>query len=798
MKKKLFLVFIFIFSFLLSNLSLADDNNSNQNTIIANIIIKGNERVSNDTVLTYANISKGDIITSKLVQDVIKRLYETKYFDDISVTQSFNDLIITLIEKPIVSNITITDNAIIEDDDIIEALDNVGISRTQPYDKNIFDKIEQELIRLYFDRGRYNASIKTKVKNLERNRVSLELIIKEGDASTIQEINIVGNKAFDNKRILGIMELGTKYFFEFWSSKDTYSSSILRSDISKIENYYYDRGYIRFRVISNQVNLSNNNKDIIITINVEEGDKYEFGDIKLFGNSVLPKNDVINNISSIILPRQTFSRTKLKQSEEVISYMLGGIGFAFPEIQSIPIIDDATQIVDVEFRIDPGQKSTVRRINIIGNDNTNDEVYRRELRQFESSLHNNALIERSKIRLQRLKFVEKVEIEKTRVSNSNDLVDVTFRIKERKAGEFKVSAGWSDTDGAIFDINLQQDNFLGIGQNVGLKASKSTVNTSLQFLLTDPFYTADGISKTVNARISQTDVSGTSTSSYLSDVFGGGVLYNIPISETSTMGFGYDIDYTSFTTTLYSPIIVTHHIADHGDASFGVTLQASYVSDTRNRTLFAETGFLSSLTGEVFIGLEGASHASLMYRTESNKPYNLTTFGFDWPTVFQAKTTIGLGVGLAGATSLPFYNKYFAGGNTTVRGFKGSSLGPLTYNAPRTDPLPCAAKAVPNKFMECDAVGGDFLTAAQFNWIFSPPAFLGEETRGLRGTLFVDIGQVFEKVNNFEYNELRASYGIEFNVLTPIGGVTVGFVDTLKTKDGDDTQPVVFQLGGNF
>ena len=798
MKKKLFLVFIFIFSFLLSNLSLADDNNSNQNTIIANIIIKGNERVSNDTVLTYANISKGDIITPKLVQDVIKRLYETKYFDDISVTQSFNDLIITLIEKPIVSNITITDNAIIEDDDIIEALDNVGISRTQPYDKNIFDKIEQELIRLYFDRGRYNASIKTKVKNLERNRVSLELIIKEGDASTIQEINIVGNKAFDNKRILGIMELGTKYFFEFWSSKDTYSSSILRSDISKIENYYYDRGYIRFRVISNQVNLSNNNKDIIITINVEEGDKYEFGDIKLFGNSVLPKNDVINNISSIILPRQTFSRTKLKQSEEVISYMLGGIGFAFPEIQSIPIIDDATQIVDVEFRIDPGQKSTVRRINIIGNDNTNDEVYRRELRQFESSLHNNALIERSKIRLQRLKFVEKVEIEKTRVSNSNDLVDVTFRIKERKAGEFKVSAGWSDTDGAIFDINLQQDNFLGIGQNVGLKASKSTVNTSLQFLLTDPFYTADGISKTVNARISQTDVSGTSTSSYLADVFGGGVLYNIPISETSTMGFGYDIDYTSFTTTLYSPIIVTHHIADHGDASFGVTLQASYVSDTRNRTLFAETGFLSSLTGEVFIGLEGASHASLMYRTESNKPYNLTTFGFDWPTVFQAKTTIGLGVGLAGATSLPFYNKYFAGGNTTVRGFKGSSLGPLTYNAPRTDPLPCAAKAVPNKFMECDAVGGDFLTAAQFNWIFSPPAFLGEETRGLRGTLFVDIGQVFEKVNNFEYNELRASYGIEFNVLTPIGGVTVGFVDTLKTKDGDDTQPVVFQLGGNF
>ncbi|MFL2568959.1 MAG: outer membrane protein assembly factor BamA [Gammaproteobacteria bacterium] len=796
MFKNILLVLLFI-PFLLFNVVIAEEENSENQLSISKIIIQGNQRVTDDTILTYANIFKGDQITSELIKNVIKRLYDTNYFDDISVTQNFNDLIISVTEKPIVSSIIVTDNNIIEDEDIITALEDVGISRTQPFDKNIFDKIEQELVRLYFDRGRYNASIKTKVNKLERNRVSLELIIKEGDASTIKEINIIGNKVFDNKKLLSIMDLGTTYFFEFWSSKDTYSSSVLRSDISKIENYYFDRGYVRFRVVSNQVNLSNNNKDIIITINVDEGDKYEFGDLKLFGNSVLPKLDVINNISSVILPKQTFSRNKLKQSEDIISYMLGNAGFAFPEIQAIPIIDDATKIVDVEFRITPGQKSLVRRINIIGNDNTNDEVYRRELRQFESSLHNNAKIERSKIRLQRLKFVEDVKVEKTRVSNSNDLVDVTFRIKERKAGEFKVSAGWSDTDGAIFDIDLQQDNFLGIGKNVGLKASKSTVNTSLRFLLTDPFYTADGVSRTVNAVISQTDVSGTSTSSYLSDVLGGGVLYNMPISETATIGVGYDLTYTDFTTTAFSPIIVTHHIEDHGDTAFGLSLKGSYVSDTRNRTIFAEAGILNSLSTEIFLGLEGASYASMQYRTESNKGYVLKTFGFDWPTVLQAKTVIGLGVGLEGATSLPFYSKFFAGGNTTVRGFKAASLGPLTYNAGRNENT-CAAKAVPGKFIECDAVGGDFLTAAQFNWIFSPPAFLGEDTRSLRSTLFIDVGNVFEKVNNFEYNELRASYGVEFNVLTPIGGVTVGFVDTLKTKEGDDTQQVVFQLGGNF
>ena len=575
MYKKIFLNFFFLLSFLITNPLIAEDGPLQDK--IANIIIKGNERVSNDTVLTYANISTGDIITPDLIKNVIKRLYQTNYFDDISVTQKFNDLVIVLTEKPIVSSITITDNNIIEDEDIISALNDVGISRTQPYDKNIFDKIEQELVRLYFDRGRYNASISTTVTNLERNRVALELNVQEGEPSTIKEINIIGNKAYDNETILGIMSSGTKYFFEFWSSKDTYSSSVLRSDITKIENYYFDRGYIRFRVLSNQVNLSNDNKDIIITINVDEGEKYEFGDLKLFGNAVLPTIDVINNVSSIILPKQTFSRSKLKQSEDLISYMLGDIGFAFPEVQSIPIIDDATKIVDVEFRIDPGQKSTVRRINIIGNDNTNDEVYRRELRQFEASLHVNSRIERSKVRLQRLKFVENVEVEKTKVSNSDDLVDITFKIKERKSGEFKVSAGWSDTDGAIFDINLKQDNFLGLGTNVGLVASKSTVQSALQFFLTDPYYTADGISKTTNARIVQTDVSGTSTSSYLSDVFSGGVLYTMPVSETSTFGIGYDLSFTDFTTTAYSPIIVTHHLSDHGNTAFGLSLKLSLI-----------------------------------------------------------------------------------------------------------------------------------------------------------------------------------------------------------------------------
>ena len=793
-----FVFILILFSSLLPiNTLYAQDDKNKSDMTISNIIIMGNNRVTNNTILNYADVAKGDLFNTSLIQDVIKNLYETNYFDDISVTIRFNDLIIKVKEKPIISEIILTDNAIVEDEDILSALDSVGISRTSPYDKNIFDKTEQELVRLYFDRGRYNASIEKKITPLERNRVSIELIINEGEASTIKQINIIGNKAFDNKRILGIMKSGTKYFFEFWSSKDTYSSSILKADIAKIENYYFDRGYVRFRILSNQVNLSNDNKDIIITINVDEGEKYEFGDMKVYGNSVIPPATIQKYISSIITPGQTFSRNNLVASEETLSDLLGDEGYAFPDIVSIPIIDDATKIVDVEFRISPGQKNMVRRINIIGNDTTNDEVYRRELRQFESAIHSNKNIERSKIRLQRLKFVEDVQISKTKVSNSPDLIDLTFDITERKSGEFKVSAGWSDIDGALFDVNLQQDNFLGKGKNIRVKATKTAVTSSLAAYLTDPYYTPDGVSRTISATISQVDVSGTSTSSYLSDTFGAGVMYDMPVSETSYLGLGYDVSLTEFTTTNYSPIIVTHHIDDHGENALGITIKASFSDDTRNRTIFAETGVLHSLNSQLFLGIEGASHISALYNTETNIPYVLKTFGFDWYTVVQAKTRLGIGGGLGSATSLPFYNKFFAGGKGTVRGFKGSSLGPLTYNAPRGANT-CTAKAVPGKSIECDAIGGDFLTAAQLNWILAPPPFLGEDVKNVRTTLFIDVGNVFEKPNDFEYNELRASYGIEFNFLTPIGGVSIGFTSALKSKEGDDTQPVIFQLGGAF
>ena len=791
---KNFHLFLFFLNFFLASQFV---HSQDTEIVINNILIEGNQRVTDDTVLSYADISEGEIFTNQIGQRMIKDLYDTGYFDDISFDVDGNVLTIKLKEKPIISIINIIDNKIVEDEDIFSALDDVGVSRARPFDKNIFDKIEQELTRLYYDRGRYNAKISSKVTNLERNRVAIDLIVNEGDASRIRKINFIGNKNFSSDKLRDLMELGTKYFFEIWSDRDTYSGSQLRADMAKIEEYYFNRGFIRFRILSNQVNLSNNNKDILITISVDEGEKYEFGDLKIFGNEILDESILKTEISRILQPGQIFSREKIQQSEILIKNMLGEEGYAFPNVTSIPIIDDKTQIVDVDYRLNIGKRSMVRRITIEGNTSTNDEVYRRELRQYESSVHKQSAIDRSKIRLQRLKYVDDVQIIKTKVAGADDMIDITFKVKERKAGEFRVSAGWSDTDGAIFDIDLKQDNFLGGGKNVAIKASRSSVQNTLRVYLTDPYFTTDGVSKTSNIILSQTDVSNTSTATYLSDTLGFGVLYNIPISEIQSYGYGVDLNVTRFTTTIGSPIIVTHHLNDHGSNAIGLNLTASYTSDTRNRTRFAESGMLNLIQANVFLAADGASFLTTKYDAEVNYPYTLKTFGFDWNTVVQMKSIIGFGVGLNGTTSLPFYTKYFAGGNTTVRGFKGASLGPFTYNAARSDTT-CAAKAIPGKFIRCDTVGGDFLTAAQIDWLFPPPDFLTEDTRGVRASLFVDIGNVFEKINDFDYNELRASYGIQFNALTPIGSVSVGFANALREKEGDDFQSVIFRLGGNF
>jgi len=751
------------------------------------IVIDGNSRTTTSEIIEYSRIEIGKSYTKNDISLFIKNLFSTNLFKDIKIRIESNTAYITVIERPIISKILIDGNSLVETEQIVSSLKSIGISQSKPYNKNLIDKVQQELIRLYYDNGRYSSAISITEKELDNNLIELSLFIDEGLASTIKEIKIIGNNKYSDRQLRSLMKSGPKYWFEVWSDKDIYNSTLLDQDIEAIRDYYYNRGYAKFDIVSKQVNLSPDKKNIYITLSLNEGELFKFGTIKAYGLEKF-SSDIYRNVFDYNLkPGSIFSRSRIESTKESIEFLLGEEGYAFPEITYNANFLNNSNFVEITFNINPKKKSFVRRINIKGNRKTNDEVYRRELRQFESSLYSQKNTDRSKIRLQRLKYVNNVDIKKTIIDESLGLIDIDFILEETQSGEFKVGAGYSDSSGAIFNIKVQQDNFLGKGNNVALELEKSSYKKLIRYRNIDPYFTNDGISKTISLVFSETDVSSTSTAAYISDTIAFGNSYNVPLSETQSYGYGTELVLTDYTTTIGSPSNVTSFINKHGNTHIGFLFSGNLTEDTRDRTIYASTGKRQSLNGSFYLPPDlDYSYASLRFTGEYNTPYILNFFDiFDWNTVFTVKPQAGLGIGLIGSSSLPFHDKFFAGGDKSVRGFDSNSLGPLRNNTT------CTAKT-------CDAIGGDFFFALQNDWVFPPPPFLGADKRVFRASLFLDIGNVFEDVTDFSYSDLRGSYGLQLNFRTPVGAVSMGFVDTFKSKSGDDTKPIIFSLGGAF
>ena len=751
------------------------------------IVIDGNQRITSSEIIDYSRIEIGKTYTKNDISVFIKNLFSTNLFKDIKIKIENNTAYIYVTERQIISKILIDGNNLVETEQIMSSLKGIGISQSKPYNKSLIDKVQQELIRLYYDNGRYSSVISIIEKELDNNLVELSLNIDEGSASTIKEIKIIGNNNFSDRLLKSLIKSGPKYWFEVWSDKDIYNSTLLDQDIEAIRDYYLNRGYAKFKIVSKQVNLSPDKQNIYITLSIDEGELFKFGTIKAYGLEKFSSEIYAKVINYNLEPGSIFSRSRIEATKESIEYLLGEEGYAFPKITYDANFLTDSNFVEIRFNINPKKKSFVRRINIKGNSKTNDEVYRRELRQFESSLYSQKNTDRSKIRLQRLKYVNNVDIKKTIIDESLGLIDIDFILDETQSGEFKVGAGYSDSSGAVFNVKVQQDNFLGKGNNVAIELESSSYKKLIRYRNTDPYFTTDGMSKSTSLVFSETDVSSTSTAAYISDTIAYGVSYNVPISETRSYGYGTELVLTDYTTTTGSPNNVTSFIDKHGNTHLGFLFNGNIVEDTRDRTVYASIGKRQSLNANFYLPPDlDYSYASLRFSGEYNTPYMLNFLDmFNWNTVFTVKPQIGIGTGLIGSSSLPFHDKFFAGGDNSVRGFDSNSLGPLRNNTT------CTAKT-------CDAIGGDFFVALQNNWVFPPPPFLGADKRIFRASLFVDIGNVFEDVSDFSYSDLRGSYGVQLNFRTPVGAVAMGFVDTFKSKTGDDTKPIIFSLGGAF
>ena len=748
--------------------SAAIAQSSASSFVVADIQIEGNERIDLGTILTYLPVRTRDRFDpDRDSARALKALYETGLFDDVVIKQrGGNVLVVEVQERPAIGSIDISGNKKIPTDELEKNLQQADIALGRVYNRSLLETVERELRRVYFSAGNYGSDIKIKTEELERNRVALKIDITEGAVAKIQHINIVGNKSFSEAKLLKLLnsrELTANPF----SNADEYSQVKLAADIETLRSYYQDRGFIRFEVDSTQVSISPDKREIFIVINIREGDRYLLDEIVIEGADDIPNEELQRLLT--ISSGDVFARKDIVSSSNAINDRLGQDGFAFADVDVLPTIDDANKNVDLTFSIRPGKRVYVRRIRFTGQYKTRDEVLRREMRQFEGSRFSPSLVSRSRIRLQRLPFMQSVSIQTPRVPGSDDQVDLEVTITEGPSGSFSAGLGYG-SDGSSVNLAFSQENLFGSGQSMQFAFDNSQTTRQLSFSIRDPYFTDDGISRTVRAFIRETDTSNdTSTSRFLSSQRGGSLTFGVPISEFSTLRLGGGYERTEIGTTTGTPDDINTFVAEEGDVFDIVHLNLGFTFDTRNRTVFATKGAVNRFNLEVAVPGSDITYYKLGYTFEYFRPI---TDKYTFSTTFR----VDYGQGTDDFKDIPFFKRYYAGGVRTLRGYRSGSLGP--------------------KDSLGNASGGDFRTLGTVEIIFPPPFV--EEPGATRLSLFTDFGNVFEEVNTFDTDEFRASYGLAFVWLSPVGPLTFSLSKPYNDKVGDKIDSFQFTIGSIF
>ncbi|OED38311.1 outer membrane protein assembly factor BamA [Chromatiales bacterium (ex Bugula neritina AB1)] len=752
---------------LLSPLSLAA---AGQAFIIKDIVIRGIEHVEKGTVLSYLPVRADDRFeTDRDSGRVIRALYETELFDDVSLSRDEGTLIVTVDERPAIVAVKVKGSKALSKEQMDETLRAIGLAPGRIFRRSVLDNLETEVRQVYFSRGQYGTTVTSSVDSLERNRVNVNVEVTEGAIAKISHVNIVGNKAFDEDRLLDLLESGVGGWNPF-GSRDEYSRAKLTADTEKLRAWYLDRGYLRFDITSTQVTISPDKRDINVTINVDEGEQYTVGAISFSGEDLSVTEEQLAALL-VMSEGDVYSRKLMTKSSNAIVDRLAEDGYAFADVKVIPDVNDESRTVGLNLDIDPGKRVYVRRISFSGQSRTQDEVLRREMRQMEGGRFSPLALSRSQTRLQRLPYIDRINITTPRVPGSDELVDIVVGVTEGPSGSFGAGAGYG-SDGFIFNINFTQENLFGTGERIALTFDNSTSQDNFSISYTDPYYTPDGISRNVRAFIKKTDTSElSSTAKFVLDSYGVKLRYGVPLSEFSTFSFGVGFENVQAIQTNESSPEIIEFIDEFGKEYDLFDLSFGYIHDTRDRTIFATRGTRNSLSLEVTTPNSDLSYLKLGYNFEYFRPlterYTLS---------FSAR--VNYGEGEKGLDSLPFFRRFFAGGIQSVRGYRRSTLGPRDNNG------------------EGDAQGGDFRTIGSLEVIFPPPFV---ETAGAtRMSVFTDLGNVFSDVSDFETDELRGSYGLAFVWLAPIGPLTFSIAETFNDRNSDSKQSFQFTIGSLF
>jgi outer membrane protein insertion porin family len=733
---------------------------------LKDIRVEGLQRVEPGTVFASLPFRVGEQYDDEKGSAAIRSLFGLGLFTDVRLQVEDGVLVVIVEERPSVADVSFSGIKEFDADVLKKSLRDVGLAEGRPYDKALVDRAEQELKRQYINKSMYGAQVVTTVTPAERNRVNLNFSVVEGDVAKIKDIRIVGNKAFSEDTLRDLFDLDTGGLMSWYTKSDRYSRAKLNADLESLRSYYLTRGYLEFRVDSTQVAISPDKQDMSVTINITEGNRFVVSSVALEGEYLGKENE----FKSMVAMRagEAYNAEDVTKTVKAFTDYFGAFGYAFAQVEAVPNIDRATNRVAFTFRAQPSRRAYVRRINVVGNNRTRDEVIRREFRQLESAWYDSDRIRLSRDRVDRLGYFTEVSIATDPVPGTNDQVDLTVTVAEKPTGNLSIGAGYSQADKVSFLASIKQENVFGSGNYLGLDLNTSKFNRQFVLSTTNPYFTADGVSRTLDLYYKTTRPYDAQGGDYEIATTGAGIKFGVPFTERDTVFFGIGAERVKVTAGDQLP----EAYLDQGGTYIPATL--GWARDERDSALVPTTGRLQRFNTEFGAG--------------GTRPYVKLNYQFQQYLALSRRhtlafnTEIGVGKGLNGKT-FPVLRNFYGGGLGSVRGFEQGTLGP------RSPVLGSTTGETVN-------VGGARNLVANLEFIAPFPGAGNDRT--LRWFGFVDVGNVYGESESIELSKLRSSAGVGLSWISPIGPLRFAYATPIRKFDGDRIQRFQFQIGTSF
>lgn len=732
---------------------------------IRDIRVEGLQRIEPGTVFASLPVRVGDAYSEDKGAAAIRALFALGLFKDVRLEVAGDVLVVIVEERPTVADVNFVGTREFDKDTLKKALRDIGLTEGRPYDQALADSAEQELKRQYIARSLYGAEVVTTITPIERNRVNLTFTVTEGEPAQIRDIRIVGNKAFSQSTLKDLFDLDTGGFFSWYTKSNRYSRVKLNADLESLRSYYSQRGYLEFSIDSTQVALSPDKQDLTITVNVTEGERFVVSGIKLEGN-YLGRDDEFKSLITV-RAGEPYNGERVAETTKAFTEYFGNFGYAFAQVEARPEIDRTTNRVNLVIVADPSRRAYVRRINVSGNTRTRDEVIRREFRQFEASWYDGERIRRSRDRVDRLGFFRDVNIETASIPGAPDQVDLNINVVEKPTGSVSLSAGFSSADKLGLGFGIRQENAFGSGKYLAAELNTSSFNRTVILSSVDPYFTQDGVSRSVDVFHRTTRPYQSQGGSYEVVTTGAGLRFGVPFTELDTVAFGVNIERTQINRGDFLPLAFDNYITQYGPTTTLVPLTLGWARDSRDSALAPTRGRLQRASGEWGAGGD-AQYVRGTYQFQQYFPLTKQyTFAFN--------SEIGVGKGLGGR-DLPIFKNFYGGGLGSVRGFQQGTLGPRGSDGA--------------------SIGGTKRITLNNEMIVPMPGAGNDRT--LRAYGFLDVGNIYAENQRIDFGDLRVSVGVGLSWVSPMGPLRLGIANPIRKLPTDRIQRIQFQIGTSF